>query len=91
VQLSNLHGGDQVLNEAFPIRGSKVPARFSDELQIMDVKSYADSIFGKSSHEEYRRKQLESARLRLFGRRLHNPLPDFRLLWCISSTRCTPD
>ena len=35
----------------------------------MDVKAYADSIFGKSNHEEYRRKQLEAARHRVFGRR----------------------
>jgi uncharacterized protein (TIGR04562 family) len=70
VQLSNLHGGDQVLNEAFPTQVQKyLHVFFPYELQIMDVKSYADSIFGKSSHEEYRRKQLESARLRLFGRR----------------------
>jgi uncharacterized protein (TIGR04562 family) len=42
---------------------------FPYEIQIMDVKAYADSIFGKSNHEEYRRKQLEAARNRVFGRR----------------------
>lgn len=41
---------------------------FPYEVQILDVKSYADSIFGKSSHEEYRRKQTEAARARVFGK-----------------------
>jgi hypothetical protein len=36
----------------------------------MDVKAYADSVFGKSNHEEYRRKQLDAARKRVFGREL---------------------
>ena len=69
-QLENLHGGEQVLSEVF---SSGVPNRshnyvfFPYEIQIMDVKSYADSIFGKSNHEEYRRKQLDSARARVFG------------------------
>lgn len=67
--LENLHGGAQVLNEAFsePVEPF-LYAFFPYEIQIMDVKSYADSIFGKSSHEEYRRKQLETARDRVFGR-----------------------
>lgn len=69
-QLDNLHGGDQVLADVFPQRVQKnLHVFFPYEIQIMDVKSYADSIFGKSSHEEYRRKQVESARVRLFGRR----------------------
>jgi len=68
-QLSNIHGGTQALLESFP-----VPPKpneyvfFPYEIQIMDVKAYADSIFGKSNHEEYRRKQLETARNRVFGR-----------------------
>ena len=62
-------GGHQVLNEVFP----KPPpaeefAFFPYEIQIMDVKAYADSIFGMSNHEEYRRKQSEVARNRVFGR-----------------------
>ena len=66
-QLANLHGGSQVLAEMFP----RVPQPFDYtffpfEIQIMDVKAYADSIFGKSNHEEYRRKQLEAARNRVF-------------------------
>ena len=58
-----------MLKEVFP----RVPNQFEYvffpyEIQIMDVKAYADSIFGKSNHEEYRRKQLEAARARVFGR-----------------------
>ena len=68
-QLENLHGGHQVLNEVFP---KPPPAQefafFPYEIQIMDVKAYADSIFGMSNHEEYRRKQSEVARNRVFGR-----------------------
>jgi uncharacterized protein (TIGR04562 family) len=75
-QLENLHGGTQMLNEAF----SKPPKPFDYvffpyEIQIMDVKGYADSIFGKSNHEEYRRKQLEAARNRVFGRLALAPTP----------------
>jgi uncharacterized protein (TIGR04562 family) len=67
--MESLHGGMQVLSETFP---HEVPpfnyVFFPYEIQIMDVKSYADSIFGKSNHEEYRRKQVEAARDRVFGR-----------------------
>lgn len=69
--LADVPSGLQTLNEVF---GSNVPTNphdyvfFPYEIQIMDVKSYADSIFGKSNHEEYRRKQLEAARARVFGR-----------------------
>lgn len=68
-QLQSVPGGMQILNETF----SNVPTPyeygfFPYEIQIMDVKAYADSIFGKSNHEEYRRKQLEAARCRVFGR-----------------------
>lgn len=70
-QLDNIHGVQQTLNEVFP----KPPQPyeyvfFPYEIQIMDVKAYADSIFGKSNHEEYRRKQLETARARVFGRKI---------------------
>ncbi len=69
-QLPNMSGGTQLFNELFPT----VPAPFEYgffpyEIQIMDVKAYADSIFGKSNHEEYRRKQLNAARHRVFGRK----------------------
>lgn len=68
-QLQNIPGGMQILQETF----ATVPAPFEYgffpyEIQIMDVKAYADSIFGKSNHEEYRRKQLDAARCRVFGR-----------------------
>jgi uncharacterized protein (TIGR04562 family) len=67
--LENIHGGEQVLNEVFPKALKPYDyVFFPYEIQIMDVKSYADSIFGRSNHEEYRRKQLESARCRIFGR-----------------------
>lgn len=68
--LMNIPGGSQVMGEAFQ---TPPPAYeygfFPYEIQIMDVKAYADSIFGKSNHEEYRRKQLEAARHRVFGRK----------------------
>ena len=68
-QLQNIHGGTQILNEVFPKPLSANDyVFFPYEIQIMDVKSYADSIFGKSNHEEYRRKQVEAARNRVFGR-----------------------
>ncbi len=67
--LESLHGGTQVLAEAFTqVLPQYQYVFFPYEIQIMDVKSYADSIFGKSNHEEYRRKQLEAARDRVFGR-----------------------
>ena len=68
-QLNGLPGGGQVLSEVFPT--PPIPHEygfFPYEIQIMDVKAYADSIFGKSNHEEYRKKQLEAARCRVFGR-----------------------
>lgn len=67
----NIPGGSQVMAEAF--QNPPPPYEygfFPYEIQIMDVKAYADSIFGKSNHEEYRRKQLEAARHRVFGRTL---------------------
>lgn len=68
-QLENIHGAHQVLNEVFPtLPKPNEYVFFPYEIQIMDVKAYADSIFGKSNHEEYRRKQLETARARVFGR-----------------------
>jgi len=71
-QVDSLPEGSHILAEVFPR-----PVKPSDyvffpfEIQIMDVKSYADSIFGKSNHEEYRRKQLEAARTRVFGKKRH--------------------
>lgn len=66
-QASNLSGGNQLLNELFPtIPPAFEYGFFPYEIQIMDVKAYADSIFGKSNHEEYRRKQLNAARQRVF-------------------------
>ncbi len=69
-QLAAMSGGDQLLNELFP----SVPQAFEYgffpyEIQVMDVKAYADSIFGKSNHEEYRRKQLNAARQRVFAKK----------------------
>lgn len=75
-QLDAIPAGAQLLGDLFP---HAPPAHefgfFPYEVQIMDVKAYADSIFGKSNHEEYRRKQLESARDRVFAKTLV-PLPE---------------
>jgi uncharacterized protein (TIGR04562 family) len=72
--LESLHGGEQILQEIFSERVPQFQyVFFPYEIQIMDVKAYADSIFGKSNHEEYRRKQLEAARDRVFGRALLKP------------------
>ncbi len=67
-QLESVHGGLQALQEAFP----QPPPLwehvfFPYEIQIMDVKAYADSVFGRSNHDEYRRKQLLKAQARVFG------------------------
>ncbi|MBI1860343.1 MAG: TIGR04552 family protein [Deltaproteobacteria bacterium] len=67
--LKNLPDGGRILAEVFP----GLPPEFDHvffpyEIQIMDVRAYADSIFGRSNHEEYRRKQLDTARSRVFGR-----------------------
>ncbi len=68
-ELTNVPDGMAILGRLFP---EPVPnfeyVFFPYEIQIMDVKSYADSIFGKSNHEEYRRKQLTAARNRVMGR-----------------------
>jgi len=70
-QLESIPGGSHLLQELFP---STPPSHefgfFPYEVQVMDVKAYADSVFGKSNHEEYRRKQLDAARKRVFGREL---------------------
>jgi uncharacterized protein (TIGR04562 family) len=69
-QLANMSGGNQLLNEIFPSVPQAVEYGFFPyEIQIMDVKAYADSIFGKSNHEEYRRKQLNAARQRVFDKK----------------------
>ena len=70
-QVEAIPAGAHLLNELFP----EPPAShefgfFPYEVQVMDVKAYADSVFGKSNHDEYRKKQLEAARKRVFGREL---------------------
>ncbi len=74
IELQAVPDGEAILGRLFP---ESVPAFeyvfFPYEIQIMDVKSYADSIFGKSNHEEYRRKQLTTARNRTFGRSVTAP------------------
>ncbi len=68
-ELASVPDGEAILARLYP---DPVPpfeyVFFPYEIQIMDVKSYADSIFGKSNHEEYRRKQLTAARNRVMGR-----------------------
>jgi uncharacterized protein (TIGR04562 family) len=69
-QLANMSGGNQLLNELFPtVPPTYEYGFFPYEIQIMDVKAYADSIFGKSNHEEYRRKQVNAARQRVFAKK----------------------
>lgn len=43
---------------------------FTYELQLMDKDSHQRSMTGPSSHEAYKRRQVETARLRVFGREL---------------------
>jgi uncharacterized protein (TIGR04562 family) len=67
-QLESLHGGLQALHEVFPTPPPEFEhVFFPYEIQIMDVKAYADSVFGRSNHDEYRRKQLCRAQARVFG------------------------
>lgn len=69
-QLANMSGGNQLLHELFPtVPPAYEYGFFPYEIQIMDVKAYADSIFGKSNHEEYRRKQVNAARQRVFAKK----------------------
>lgn len=69
--LENIPEGAHLLQELFPVTPqSHEFGFFPYEVQVMDVKAYADSVFGKSNHDEYRKKQLESARKRVFGREL---------------------
>jgi uncharacterized protein (TIGR04562 family) len=73
-QVESIPGGTQLLNDLFPtVPVSHEFGFFPYEVQVMDVKAYADSVFGKSNHDEYRKKQLESARKRVFGRELTPP------------------
>lgn len=70
-QLESIPGGSHLIQELFPVApASHEFGFFPYEVQVMDVKAYADSVFGKSNHEEYRRKQLDAARKRVFGREL---------------------
>jgi uncharacterized protein (TIGR04562 family) len=69
-QVKDIPNAPQILAETFPSPPNPHEFGFFPyEVQVMDVKAYADSIFGKSNHEEYRRKQLEAARCRVFGRK----------------------
>jgi len=43
---------------------------FTYELQLMDKDSYQRSMTGPSSHDAYKRRQVETGRLRVFGREL---------------------
>ncbi|NBX83914.1 TIGR04552 family protein [bacterium] len=69
--LESIPEGSHLLQELFPTPPSTHEFGFFPyEVQVMDVKAYADSIFGKSNHDEYRKKQLDAARRRVFGRSL---------------------
>lgn len=43
---------------------------FEYEIQLMDQASYARSLAGPASHDAYKRRQVETARTRVFGREL---------------------
>jgi uncharacterized protein (TIGR04562 family) len=43
---------------------------FEYEIQLMDRASYERSLSGPASHEAYKKRQVETARLRVFGREL---------------------
>ncbi|MFA9215623.1 MAG: TIGR04552 family protein [Sphingomonadaceae bacterium] len=45
---------------------------FEYEIQLMDKASHACSLSGPASHDAYKRRQVETARLRVFGRELHD-------------------
>lgn len=67
--LDSIPEGSHLLQELFSVPPvSHEFGFFPYEVQVMDVKAYADSVFGKSNHDEYRKKQLDAARKRVFGR-----------------------
>lgn len=43
---------------------------FEYEIQLMDQASHQRSLSGPASHEAYKRRQVDTARLRVFGRAL---------------------
>lgn len=45
---------------------------FEYEIQLMDKASHERSLSGPASHEAYKRRQVETARLRVLGRALHD-------------------
>ncbi|NRR32652.1 TIGR04552 family protein [Oxalobacteraceae bacterium] len=45
---------------------------FEYEIQLMDQASYVASLSGPASHDAYKRRQVETARLRVLGRELMN-------------------
>lgn len=50
--------------------GHDVDFFFEYEIQLMDRDSHARSLSGPASHEAYKRRQVEAARIRVFGREL---------------------
>ena len=69
--IESIPEGSHLIQELFPVPPATHEFGFFPyEVQVMDVKAYADSIFGKSNHDEYRKKQLDAARKRVFGREL---------------------
>jgi len=43
---------------------------FPYEMQIVDLKTHLENMFGRASHEKYKEKQLIAARKRVLGRLL---------------------
>ncbi|MGZ3184219.1 MAG: TIGR04552 family protein [Telluria sp.] len=49
---------------------------FDYEIQLMDKASYEKTLTGPASHDAYKRRQVEAARLRVFGRELSDLLDE---------------
>ncbi|MRW86866.1 TIGR04552 family protein [Pseudoduganella sp. FT26W] len=56
--------------DAAPEQEYDVGFFFEYEIQLMDEASYQRSLSGPASHEEYKRRQVDTARIRVFGRDL---------------------
>ena len=56
--------------DALPEHDYDVGFFFEYEIQLMDLASYERSLSGPASHEAYKRRQVDTARTRVFGREL---------------------
>ncbi len=65
-KMIHLHDESPTLNS----EGRDVDFFFEYEIQLMDADSHERTLHGPASHEAYKRRQIETARLRVFGREL---------------------